>query len=122
MPQVGHKDALRDGAFRRRRVEQVPRHAREIGCLCQGGVPEGAVLRQDVQGRYGGQGLGGLLHQAIGFPCAVPCHRHELQPSREGIAVAFLREKGDGIALPAGAMHEGTGGIDAPSHGTVQRV
>ena len=47
MPQVGHEDALRDGAFRRRRVEQVPRHVREIGCLCQGGVPEGAVLRQD---------------------------------------------------------------------------
>ena len=49
MPQVGHEDALRDGAFRRRRVEQVPRHVREIGCLCQGGVPEGAVLRQDIQ-------------------------------------------------------------------------
>lgn len=31
MPQVGHEDALRDGAFRRQRVEQVPRHVREIG-------------------------------------------------------------------------------------------
>lgn len=82
MPQVGHEDALRDGAFRRRRVEQVPRHVREIGCLCQGGVPEGAVLRQDIQGRYGGQGLGGLLHQAVGFPCPVPLHRHELQSGR----------------------------------------
>ena len=56
MPQVGHEDALRDGALRRWRVEQISRHAREIGCICQGGVPKGAVLRANVQGRYSGQG------------------------------------------------------------------
>ena len=51
---------------------------------------------------------GGLLHQAVRFPCAVPRDRHELQPSREGTAAAFFREKGDGIALQTGATDRRT--------------
>ena len=33
----------------------------------------------------------------------------QLHPSSQGAALPFLREEGDGAALPAGAMHEGTG-------------
>ena len=45
------------------------------------------------QGDESGQDAGGLLHQAVRFSCAVPRCRHELQPSREGIAFHFSEKK-----------------------------
>ena len=47
----------------------------------------------------------GLLHQAVGFPCPVPWHRHELQSGRQGAAHPLLGEEGDGVALQAGGVH-----------------
>ena len=39
-----------------------------------------------------------------------------------GASLPFLGKEGDGIALQAGAMHEGTGRSDAAGHGTFKRV
>ena len=39
-------------------------------------------VRTEVQGAEGEQDAGGLLHQTVGLPRPVPCHRYELQSGR----------------------------------------
>lgn len=39
------------------------------------------------------------LHQTFVFSCAIPRRGQQLQPSGQGTACTFFREKGDGIAL-----------------------
>lgn len=68
-------------------------------------LPEGALLRTEVQGAENGQGDAGIPHQAVRLPRPVPSHRHELQSSSEGVALPFLGEEGDGFALPVGEMY-----------------
>ena len=43
--------------------------------------------------------------KAVGFPCPVPCHRHELQSGCQGTAHPLLGEEGDGVALKAGEVY-----------------
>ena len=62
-------------------------------------LSQGALFRTEVQGTESGQDAGGLLHQVVRFPCPVPRHWNQLQPSREGIAHPFFGEEGDGVAL-----------------------
>lgn len=64
-----------------------------------------AHFRAEVQGAESGQDAGGLLHQTVGLPRPVPSHRHELQPSRERIALPFFGEESDGVALQAGEVY-----------------
>lgn len=59
-------------------MEQISHDVRRITGVCESCLPEGALLRAEVQGTEGGQDDDGLLHQAVGFPCPVPCHRYEL--------------------------------------------
>lgn len=80
-------------------MEQVPHDVRGIAGVREGRLPQGALLRAEVQGAEGGQGDAGVPHQAVRLPRPVPCHRHELQPSRERIAQPFFGEEGDGSAL-----------------------
>ena len=91
---------------------------REVGRLRQVGFPEGALLRAAVQGAESGQDAGGLLHQTVRFSRAVPRNRYKLQPSREGTEAAFFREKGDGVALQAGATDRRTRETEPPDCGT----
>ena len=53
--------------------------------------------------------------------CAVPRRGYELQPSREGTEAAFFREKGDGVALQAGATHRRTRETEPSDCGIVER-
>ena len=46
-----------------------------------------------------GQDAARLLHQALVFSRAIPRRGQQLQPSRQGTARAFFREKGNGTAL-----------------------
>lgn len=80
-------------------MEQVPDDVRGIAGVREGRLPQGALLRAEVQGDEGGQGDAGVPHQAVGLPRTVPCHRHELQPSRERITLPLLGEEGDGVTL-----------------------
>ena len=80
--QVEPEDALRDGALRRCGMEQVSDDVRGIQRVRESRLSQGALLRAEVQGAESGQDVGGLLHQAVGFPCPVPLHRHELQSGR----------------------------------------
>ena len=80
-------------------MEQVPDDVRGIQRVCESRLSQGAFLRGEVQGAEGGQGDAGVPHQAVRLPRPVPCHRHELQPSRERIAQPFFGEEGDGSAL-----------------------
>ena len=80
--QVEPEDTLRDGALRRCGMEQVPDDVRGIERVCESSLSKSALLRTEVQGAEGGQDDAGLLHQAVGFPCPVPLHRHELQSGR----------------------------------------
>ena len=86
-------------------MEQVPHDVRGITGVRKSRLSEGALLRAEIQGAEGGQGDAGILHQAVRLPRPVPCHRHELQPSREGVALPFLGEEGDGIALQVGEVY-----------------
>lgn len=83
-------------------MEQVSHDVRGVTDIRKGRLSQGALLRTEVQSAEGGQGNAGILHQTIRFPRPVPRHRHELQPSREGAALPFLGEKGNGVALQAG--------------------
>ena len=83
-------------------MEQIPHDVRGIERVCESRLSQGAFLRAEVQGAEGGQGDVGILHQTVRLSRPVPSHRHELQPSREGIALPFLREEGDGIAIQVG--------------------
>ena len=60
-------------------MEQVSDDVRGIQRVRESRLSQGALLRAEVQGAESGQDVGGLLHQAVGFPCPVPLHRHELQ-------------------------------------------
>ena len=62
------------------------------------------ILRTEVQGAEDGQGDTEILHQAVRLPCPVPCHRHQLQLSREGITLPFLGEESDDIAIYVGEV------------------
>lgn len=86
-------------------MEQVSHHVRGITGVRESRLSQGAFLRAEVQGAESGQDTGGLLHQAVRLPCAVPCHRHELQSGREGTTHPFLGEESDGIALQVREMH-----------------
>ena len=86
-------------------MEQVPDNVRGIERVRESRLSQGALLRAEVQGVEGGQDAGGLLHQAVGFPCPVPCHRHELQSGCQGTAHPLLGEEGDGVALQAGEVY-----------------
>ena len=86
-------------------MEQVPDDVRGITGVRKSRLSQGAFLRAEIQGAEGGQDDAGLLHQAVRLSYAVPSHRHELQPSREGIAYPLFGEEGDGVALQAGEMH-----------------
>ena len=98
--------------FNEEEHNRFPRHVRQVGRLRQVCFHQGALLRAVFQSAESGQNAGGLLHQTVRFPCAIPRDRHELQPSREGTALPFLREKGDGVALQAGATDRGTREIE----------
>ena len=63
-------------------MEQVPDDVRGIERVCESRLSQGAFLRTEVQGAEGGQDAGGLLHQTVGLPRPVPCHRYELQSGR----------------------------------------
>lgn len=89
-------------------MEQIPDDVRGIQRVCESRLSKGALLRAEVQGAEGGQDAGGLLHQAVGFPCSVPLHRNELQSGGKRAAHPLFGEKGDGIALQAGATHHRT--------------
>lgn len=80
-------------------MEQVSHDVRGIAGVRESRLSQGAFLRTEVQGAESGQDDAGILHQAVRLPCPIPRHRHELQPSREGIALPFLGEEGDGITL-----------------------
>ena len=86
-------------------MEQVPHDVRGITGVRESRLSQGALLRAEVQGDESGQGDAGIPHQAVGLPRTVPCHRHELQPSRERIALPFFGEEGDGVALQAGETY-----------------
>lgn len=86
-------------------MEQVSHDVRGITGVCESSLSQGALLRAEVQGAKGGQDNDGLLHQAVGLPCPVPCHRHELQPSRERVALSFLGEESDGSTLQVGELY-----------------
>lgn len=83
-------------------MEQIPHDVRGIERVCESRLSQGAFLRAEVQGAEGGLGDVGILHQTVRLSRPVPSHRHELQPSREGIALPFFGEKGDGIAIQVG--------------------
>lgn len=86
-------------------MEQVPDDVRGIQRVCESRLSQGAFLRGEVQGAEGGQDDAGLLHQAVGFPCPVPLHRHELQSGCQGAAHPLLGEESDGIALQTEEVH-----------------
>lgn len=86
-------------------MEQVPDDVRGIERVRESRLSQGALLRAEVQGAEGGQDDAGLLHQAVGFPCSVPWHRHELQSGRQGAAHPLFGEEGDGVALQAGEVY-----------------
>ena len=60
--------------------------------------------------------------RSLRFPCAVPHGRQQLQPDGQGASLPFLGKEGDGIALPSGKMHGGTGRSDAAGRGTFKGV
>lgn len=99
-------------------MEQVPRDVRGITGVRESCLSQGALLRAEVQGAEGGQGDAGVPHQAVGLPCPVPCHRHELQPSRERAALPFLGEESNGSALQAGEMHHRPCEVEPGDYGT----
>ena len=80
-------------------MEQVPDDVRGIERVRESRLPQGALLRGEVQGAESGQDDVGILHQAVRFPRPVPCRRHELQSGRQGAAYPFFGEEGDGVAL-----------------------
>ena len=86
-------------------MEQIPHDVRGITDVRESRLSESALLRAEVQGTEGGQGNAGILHQAVRLSCPVPWYRYELQPSREGIALPFFGEEGDGVALQAGEVY-----------------
>ena len=86
-------------------MEQVPDDVQGITGVCESRLSEGAFLRAEVQGAESGQDAGGLYDQAVRLTRPVPRYRNQLQPSRERIAHSFLGEKGDGVALQAGATY-----------------
>ena len=86
-------------------MEQVSHDVRRIRGICESRLSQGSLLRAEIQGAEGGQDDDGLLHQAVGLPCPVPCHRHELQPSRERAAMPFFGEEGNGTALQVGETY-----------------
>jgi len=67
---------------------------------------KGSYIRYAVLSIHRGQDVGGVLLKAVVVPLSVPYSRQQLQPSGEGVALPFLREKGNGVALQVGAMHE----------------
>lgn len=86
-------------------MEQVPDDVRGIERVCESCLSQGALLRAEVQGAEGGQDDAGLLHQTVGLPRPVPCHRHELQSGCQGATHPLLGEEGDGVALQAGEVY-----------------
>ena len=89
-------------------MEQVPHDVRVITGVRESRLSQGALLRAEVPGVESGQDAGGLLHQTVRFSCAVPRNRNKLQPRSEGTVAALFREKGDGVALQAGATDRRT--------------
>ena len=102
-------------------MEQVPDDVRGIERICESRLSQGAFLRTEVQGAEGGQDAGGLLHQTVRFPCPVPLHRRQLQPSRKGIAHPFFGEKGDGVTLQVGETYHRPCEIEPGDSGTFER-
>ena len=86
-------------------MEQVPDDVRGIERVRESRLSQGALFRAEVQGTEGGQDAGGLLHQTVGLPRPVPCHRYELQSGRQRAALPFFGEEGDGVALQAGEVY-----------------
>ena len=86
-------------------MEQVPDDVRGIERVCESRLSQGALLRAEVQGAEGGQDDAGILHQAVGLPCPVPLHRHELQSGRKRVAHPLFGEEGNGVALQAGEVY-----------------
>lgn len=89
-------------------MEQIPDDVRGIQRVRESRFSQGALLRGEVQGAEGGQDDAGLLHQAVGLPCPISWHRHELQSGRQGTAHPLLREEGDGVALQVGEVYHRT--------------
>ena len=102
-------------------MEQVPHDVRGITGVCKSRLSEGALLRSEVQGAESGQDDAGILHQAVGFPCSVPWHRHELQSGSKRVAQPLLGEESDGIALQAGEVYHRPCEAEPGDCGTVKR-
>lgn len=83
-------------------MEQVSHDVRGITGVRKSRLPQGALLRTEVQGAESGQGNAGILHQTVRLPCPVPRHRDELQPSCERATLPLLGEEGNGIAIQVG--------------------
>lgn len=86
-------------------MEQVPHDVRGIERVRKSRLSQGALLRAEVQGNESGQDDDGLYHQAVRLSCPVSCHRHELQPSCERVALPLFGEEGNGIALQTGEVY-----------------
>ena len=89
-------------------MEQVPDDVRGIERVRESRLSQGALLRTEVQGAESGQDAGGLLHQTVGLPRPVPCHRYELQSGSQRAAMPFFGEESNGSALQAREMYHRT--------------
>lgn len=86
-------------------MEQVSHDVRGIRGVRESRLPEGALLRAEVQGAESEQDDGGLHDQAVRLPRTVPCHRYELQSGSQRAAMSFFGEEGNGSALQVGKLY-----------------